>query len=41
GSKVTQVNDSVRLMAPQLQSGADAASTVKQAVASVDTIVGK
>ncbi|WP_051389021.1 extracellular solute-binding protein [Arthrobacter sp. 35W] len=41
GSKVAQVNDAIRLMAQQLQSGAEPAKAVSQAAGSVNAIVGK
>lgn len=40
GTKVTQVNDAIRTMAQQLQSGADTAETTSRTAASVDAIVG-
>ncbi|WP_223695035.1 extracellular solute-binding protein [Leifsonia poae] len=39
GAKTVQVNDAIRTMAQQLQSGADTTSTVKSAVSSIDSIV--
>lgn len=41
GKSVTQVNDAIRTMAQQMQSGQDTATSVKQAVTSIDAIVGK